>query len=84
MNNFELHEQAEQMAVGNSAYKLARRVIELEKSQNKIKAEAVIDCIEECKKEVYYGGAFDMKYMGEYCDINKMKSYANKLETGEI
>ncbi len=30
MKNFKLHEQAEQMAAGNSAYELARRVIELE------------------------------------------------------
>jgi hypothetical protein len=59
-------------------------VKELPELVNKIKAETVLDCIEECKKEVYYGGAFDMKYMGEYCDINKMKNYANKLKAGEL
>jgi hypothetical protein len=41
MNNFELDEKAKQYEDTMTPYSLARRIIELEESQNKIKAEAV-------------------------------------------
>lgn len=84
MNNFKLHEQAEQMAAGNSAYKLARRVIELEErlkaamaNNNKIKAEAVREAAYKNRKAIVEGG--DMWL----CAVDDLVDHANKLEQGE-
>jgi hypothetical protein len=46
MNNFELDEKAKQYEDTMTPYALARRIIELEESQNKIKAEAVREAID--------------------------------------
>jgi hypothetical protein len=79
MNNFELHEQAEQMAVGKSAYKLARRIIELEQSQSKMKAEAVRNAV----KQLNNAERFD-DVMINIIRPAALLEYANKLEKGEV
>jgi hypothetical protein len=70
MNNFELDEKAKQYEDTMTPYALARRIIELEESQNKIKTEAVREAIEHADEI-----ANDAKDW-----ISIIKRYANKGE----
>ena len=71
MNNFELDEKAKQYEDTMTPYALARRIIELEESQNKIKADAVRECSEE-------------SFVDDEVIYMMMQNRANKLERGEL
>ena len=79
MNNFELDEKAKQYEDTMTPYALARRIIELEESQNKIKAEAVREA---AKSTAKCGDYWEDEH--PFSLTSDLVYYANKLERGEL
>jgi hypothetical protein len=78
MNNFEKDEKAKQYEDTMTPYALARRIIELEESHNKIKAEA--EAVREAANSIcYFRGAYMNTATHE-----ELIEHANKLERGEL
>jgi hypothetical protein len=82
MNNFEKDEKAKQYEDTMTPYSLARRIIELEESQNKIKAEAVREARISCSYDDIGNDCFDGEI--KVCLSKDLDEHANKLERGEL
>lgn len=73
-DNFEVHDRATELSDTMTPYALARRVVELEEAQNKIKAEAVIEAANKVIRHNECG----------FCIHCELIEHANKLKRGEV